>query len=126
VLEGRLTATFNVFSEEHTTASSAGVLAPGTHEIRLSYARRRAGGGDVTLAVDGDVVGEGEVPHNLPFRWQIGGAGLLIGRDHGFPVSESYTTPFPFTGTIGDVTVEIPMFAPPPEAVDVGAALRHE
>jgi arylsulfatase len=125
VLDGRLAVTFNIFSEEHTTASAAGVLGPGDHEVRLSYDRAKVGG-TVTLAVDGEVVAEGAITHNLPFRWQIGGAGLLVGRDHGFPVSESYTTPFPFTGTIDRVTVEIPMFAPPPEAVDVQAALRHE
>ena len=125
VRDSRLAVTFNIFSEEHTTVTDAGVLPPGAHEARLSYDRAKVGG-RVTLAVDGTVVAEGTITHNLPFRWQIGGAGLLIGRDHGFPVSESYSTPFPFTGTIGDVTVEIPMFAPPPEAVDVAASLRHE
>ncbi|MGI8663432.1 MAG: arylsulfatase [Acidimicrobiales bacterium] len=125
VLDGCMRATFNIFSAEHTTASTAGPITAGEHELRLSYQRRDVGG-RVTLAVDDDVVGEGDVAHNLPFRWQIGGGGLLIGRDSGFPVSESYATPFPFTGTIHEVTVEIPMFAPKPPAADVAASLRHE
>ena len=45
------------------------------------------------------VVAEGPLPRRLPMRWQIGGAGLLVGRDRGFPVCDDYQPPFAFTGT---------------------------
>ena len=49
---------------------------------------------------------------NLPFRWQIGGAGLLVGRDRGFPVCDDYQPPFPFTGTLHQIVLEIPSLEP--------------
>ena len=72
-----------------------------------------------------------ELSHDLPFRWQIGGAGLHIGVDRGFPVCDDYDPPFPFAGTVDRVEIEIPHFAPRPDgaarsAADVAQALRHD
>ena len=68
-----------------------------------------------------------------PFRWQIGSAGLTIGYDRGFPVCDDYAPPFPFTGTLHDVTFEIPMLAPKhghrdetAARAEVGIALKSE
>jgi hypothetical protein len=52
------------------------------------------------------------LPEDLPFRWQIGGAGLRIGRDAGFPVCDDYRPPFAFTGTIDHIAVESAALAP--------------
>jgi arylsulfatase len=78
------------------------------------------------LAVDGTDVAAGTLPRDLPFRWQIGGAGLLIGRDRGFPVCDDYEPPFEFQGTIERLTFEVPMFAPAEPAEEVAVALKHE
>ena len=78
------------------------------------------------MRVDDVVVAEGVVPADLPFRWQIGGAGLLVGRDRGFPVAAEYQPPFPCTANLDWVLLESP-FAPPRDAdAEVAAALRHE
>jgi hypothetical protein len=66
------------------------------------------------------------VGQDLPFRWQIGGTGLLIGRDRGFPVCDDYRPPFPFTGTIRHVAIEAPPASPRDTAAEVRQALRHE
>jgi arylsulfatase len=124
VLDGALTATFNLFGQPHSTRATE-ALEAGEHRVRMSYERAPAGGGAIVLAIDDRVVGQGSVPHDLPFRWQIGGAGLLVGRDHGFPVCDDYRPPFAFTGGLDRVVIEIPMFAPPPDA-DVERSLRHE
>jgi hypothetical protein len=75
-------------------------------------------------------VGDRALPADLPFRWQIGGTGLLVGRDRGFPVCDDYTPPFPFTGSLHRLTFEIPSLAPQDVPVDVdaevAAALQHE
>jgi arylsulfatase len=89
-------------------------LGPGDHELGLAYERQ----GDrrtIRLRVDDEVVAEGELPEDLPFRWQVGGGGLLIGRDVGFPVSDDYKPPFPISADLRSVTFEIPMLAPKPE-----------
>jgi hypothetical protein len=46
-------------------------------------------------------------------------APLLIGRDEGFAVSEDYQPPFPFTGEIGHVILEVP------ESIDLRSAHEH-
>ena len=76
------------------------------------------------MAVDDVPVAEGRLSDHLPFRWQIGGAGLLVGRDRGLPVSDDYEPPFPLTATLRALVLTGPARRPPPTAVT--AALRHE
>jgi arylsulfatase len=127
LLGGQPVATFCLFGEPHRAASPV-ALDGGAHELGLRYERARAGGGPVTLLVDGAPVAEVVLPEDLPFRWQIGGAGLLIGRDAGFPVCDDYRTPFPFGGTIDTLVVESHSLAPRAGAAGeaVSQAVRHE
>ncbi|HEX6569611.1 MAG TPA: arylsulfatase [Acidimicrobiales bacterium] len=105
LLGGRQVATFFLFGAPHRVAAPA-ALAPGPHTLALTYRRVAAGGGPVALHADGATVAEAALPEDLPFRWQIGGAGLLVGRDAGFPVCDDYRPPFAFTGTLGTLVVE--------------------
>ena len=105
---------------------STTVVPAGQHALDVEYRRAHPAGGPVVLRVDDEVVAEGKLPVNLPFRWQIGGAGLLVGRDTGFPVCDDYTPPFPFTGHIRQLVVETPGASARTAAADVIAALRHE
>ena len=63
------------------------------------------------LFCDDESVGEGRLPKDLPFRWQIGGARFHIGLDRGFPVTDDYAVPFPYSGTIRGVAIELPQLA---------------
>jgi hypothetical protein len=125
LLDGRPVITFNIFSVPHRFASTRTVAA-GRHALGVEYRREQPAGGPIVLRVDGDVVAEGRLPVNLPFRWQIGGAGLLVGRDRGFPVCDDYDPPFAFTGTLEAVTFEIPSLAPTVGREEIVTALRHE
>ena len=78
------------------------------------------------MTIDGAAVATGRLGRSLPFRWQIGGGGLLIGRDAGFPVCDDYRPPFPFTGTLHEVTIELPGLAPRDPATEVALALHRE
>ena len=97
LLGGRPVAVFNVCGDVHRLAPDE-VVGAGAHELRLEYVRSASGGGKAVLELDGRALAELELARDLPFRWQIGGAGLSIGRDRGFPVCDDYTPPFPFTG----------------------------
>ncbi|HEY6698703.1 MAG TPA: arylsulfatase [Acidimicrobiales bacterium] len=133
VVDGRPAVAFSLFGALHRAASSV-ALAPGRRLVRLGYERardRREGGGVVQLGVEGDCVAELELPHDLPFRWQIGGAGLHIGLDRGFPVCDDYEPPYPFAGAIDRIEIVIPHLAPRADdaarsAADVAQALRHD
>ena len=125
LLEGRLVLTFSLFGAPYRFESAPAVPA-GRHALAVEYRRQQPAGGPVVLRVDGEIVAEGSLPVNLPFRWQIGGAGLLVGRDRGFPVCDDYEPPFPFTGTLREVVFEIPSLAPRVPDDEIATALRHE
>jgi hypothetical protein len=125
LLDGRLVATFNVFGTAHRF-EAAQLMPPGAHSLSIEYRREQPAGGPVVLYVDGEVVAEGRLPVNLPFRWQIGGAGLLVGGDRGFPVCDDYEPPFAFTGVLHEVVLEIPSLEPRVSRDEVVTALRHE
>jgi arylsulfatase len=125
LLGGRPVVTFNLFGTPYRTAGPD-PLTSGARDLTVEYRRARAGGGTVAVAVDGAAVAEGTVGQDLPFRWQIGAAGLLVGHDRGFPVCDDYEPPFPCTATIERIIIELPHAPPPPAAEEVAAALRHE
>src|SRR5690606_40049944 len=96
VVEGRPAVAFSLFGEAHVAGATA-PLPPGRHQLAVAYERTGAGGGPVRLEVDGEEVAGLVLPADLPFRWQIGGARLLVGRHAGLPVVDAYRPPFPFT-----------------------------
>ena len=53
----------------------------------------------------------------------VSSVGSSIGMDHGSAVSTRYSAPFAFTGTLHDVTIELPRR---PDKADVAAAAASE
>ena len=122
---GRPVVAFNLFGVVSRIAGEE-PLTPGAHVLRFQFTREGKSGGLGKLSIDGQVVAEGRLTRNLPLRWQIGGAGLTIGHDRGFPVCDDYAPPFPFTGVLHRVVIEAPSFAPRDARQEVATALRHE
>jgi arylsulfatase len=60
--------------------------------------------GRARLLIDGKIVGEAEFPVTIPLAIGIGG-GLTVGRNPGSPITQMYSSPFAFTGTVEKVTV---------------------
>ena len=66
-----------------------------------------AKGGDVTLYVDGDKVGEGRVDATVPMVYSADET-CDVGADTGSPVSDDYTSDDSrFTGTVNWVQLDI-------------------
>jgi arylsulfatase len=60
----------------------------------------------VTLTVNGAKVAEGQLPKTIPLQISLG-EGMDIGMDVGSPVDFTYKLPFPFTGKIEKVTIDL-------------------
>jgi arylsulfatase A-like enzyme len=80
-------------------------LASGRHELRYTFSKQGAEPGIGALFIDDVPVGTAEVPRTWPNRAVQGG--LTCGRDAGLEVSDAYRGPFPFTGLLHRVVVEI-------------------
>jgi len=124
LLEGKPVVAFNLMGEVFRYAARE-PLAAGRHAMVVEYdwAGKTS---QMRLAVDGKVAAEGPFARRMPLRWQIGGAGLLVGRDRGFPVCDDYRPPFPFSGTIERVVLEVPALAPRDAVQETAAALHRE
>ena len=77
----------------------------GRVELRYEFTRTGSRQGRGALYVDGKLAGAVDIPKTWPVHGTTGG--VHCGRDGGAPVSEAYTPPFPFTGTIHRLVVEL-------------------
>ncbi|MBV8295198.1 MAG: sulfatase-like hydrolase/transferase, partial [Acidimicrobiia bacterium] len=109
VVDGRLTYVHNLLNIEQHRVQARQPLLPGRHTVVFRYEKTGEHQGRGVLFVDGEVVGNGDIPRFTPNRFALAGAGLSVGRDaSGLAVCDDYVAPFPFTGTIvGDVTVDV-------------------
>jgi arylsulfatase A-like enzyme len=89
-------------------------------------ARCTRDGDSALLWVHHDGVPVGSVAFNgvLPLALQHGGAGLRLGYDAGFPVSDDYSPPAPWTGVLHEVVIDA-TGGPDPAPVDLVRAAFH-
>jgi arylsulfatase len=125
LLDGCPVVTFNLFGAVYRAAATA-PIASGRHRVGFEYAREAPGGGPVRVVVDGEMCAEVRLPHDVPFRWQVAGTGLFVGRDRGLPVCDDYEPPFEFDGTLAQVVIESSMLVPRDVQQEVRAAIIHE
>jgi arylsulfatase len=80
-----------------------------------------------TLEVDGRAIGETAATISAPYIWQFGGTGFCLGYDRPLSVTEDYEPPFPWTGVLRSVIVEVPAGAAPTDLERAAqTALRSE
>ena len=106
--DGYLHYEFNLFEVQRTKIRSATALPVGkaTIEVESRLVDKIGGPMDVTLRVNGDVVGMGRVPAAMSLHF-TSNATFDIGIDLDSPVSLDYydRAPFAFNGTIGTTRV---------------------
>jgi arylsulfatase len=73
--------------------------------LHVHLARDSRTTGWCEISIDGDPAGRADIP--LYMR-MISSVGASVGYDHGSPVSTRYTAPFPFTGTLHEVVIQLP------------------
>ena len=91
--DGKLKYCYNVARREALLSSRRRAPIPaGEHQVRMEFAYAGGGlgkGGKVTLYVDGNKVGEGEIPMTLAMVFSADD-GCDVGEDTGAPVSPDY------------------------------------
>lgn len=99
-------------------------LTPGEHRLGLEYVVGERGGTFV-LRHEDQVLKTLSLALPLPVRWQIGGPGLQVGCDSGFPVSDDYAPPYALEP---GVLVRLDVTSSPgaTEADDTDVVLQHE
>jgi arylsulfatase len=114
VQDGRLHHVYNFMGEDEQWVSSQDMVPLGRHILGVRY--ERTGNvenshtplGEVSLYVDGTVVGTRGGVRAHPGSFGLAGAGIKVGSNPGQAVCSSYRAPFPFTGgTIAKGVVDI-------------------
>ena len=115
VQDRKLTYAFNWVGTYLQTITADRDLEPGPHVVTAEFAAAGrsqdpampGARGTLTLYVDDDVVGSGEIV-TQPGLFCAVGDGLCVGRDDASPVTSAYAAPFTFTGgTIDKVVVDV-------------------
>ena len=91
--DGRLKFCYNLFGLQRFTTESASPLPAGKHQVRMEFAYAGGGlakGGDVTLYVDGQKAGAGQLPATEPMAFS-GDETCDVGNETGSSVSDDYT-----------------------------------
>jgi arylsulfatase len=120
--EGRPVFTMNLLGMERPKWEGAAALPPGRHTLVFDWQMAPTGGpfgrgGTGTLSVNGQQVARRALPRTLPFTWAWDET-FDVGSDTGTSVDDSdYQSPFPFTGRIQRVVVDLGESSITPEAL---------
>jgi arylsulfatase len=107
--DGRPAYCYNFFGLQRFKSYGEQPAPAGEHQIRMEFAYDGGGlgkGGDVTLYLDGDKVGEGRVEHTVPMLFSADET-LDLGRDSATPVSDDHGSDNAFTGRVRWVQIDI-------------------
>jgi len=107
---GRPTYCYNLLGVQRFKVTGDAVLGAGEHQVRAEFAYDGGGlgkGGDITLYVDGDQVGEGRVEATVPMIFSADET-ADVGSDAASPVSDDYAgETSQFNGAIRWVQIDI-------------------
>jgi arylsulfatase len=109
--DGLLRHTYSMLGVDTYQQVASTRLPTGEVTVKMLFETKEAkpgSGGHVTLFVNGEEVGEGEMPHTVPITF-TSYAAMDIGRDNGLVVDLSYESkaPYAFTGTVKKVVFEL-------------------
>ncbi len=102
VLGDRLCFDYNAFGD-HTLIESDVTIPADARELTVRF-ERIGRAGRIEIRIDGLPCGAADVPYAMRMMSSIGAS---IGSGTHSPVSTAYTGPFPFEGTLHEVTVDV-------------------
>jgi arylsulfatase len=107
VKDRRLVYVHNHLGLDEYRIRSTEDLPAGKAVLRFRFTRTGEHQGRGALYVGERLIGDGHIPHTVPFVIETSGEGLCCGYDSGLPVTTDYRSPFRFTGRIEQVVVEL-------------------
>jgi len=99
----RLVVDYNAFND-HSILESDHSIVEGDNELSVLITRTGRRSGHIEVVVNGEVCGSIELPFMMRM---ISSIGASVGLDRGSAVSERYESPYPFTGEIKDLTIQL-------------------
>lgn len=114
VQNGKLTYGYNYVTDSYFHVESAQPLPSGRHIFSFQFtptgpmdmALGKGTPANIKLFVDGQQVGEGNLPVTIPLSLGLS-AGVAIGADPGSPTMLDYQPPFRFTGQVNKALVDV-------------------
>ena len=114
VQNGKLCHAYNYVGRNIYYVESAEAVSSGRHQLRFEFqmtgkpdiAHGKGAPGKGQLYVDDKLVGQGDIPLTTPLTFGVVSY-INCGADVGAPVTPKYQPPFPFTGKIYKVTVDV-------------------
>ncbi len=105
VQDDRLVVDYKSFDQRTVVESTIEVpVGDSTLHVHLEREGRTTGWAEVSI--DGEPAGRGDIPF---YMRMVSSVGSSVGFDHGSAVSERYESPFAFSGTLHDVSVQLPV-----------------
>ncbi|MEL7206684.1 MAG: arylsulfatase [Actinomycetota bacterium] len=102
VKDDRLCFDYNAFGD-HTLVTSDPTIPAGATQLTARF-ERTGRTGALELRIDGEPCGRADIPWVMRM---VGSNGTDIGKGTHSPVSREFTGPFPFEGTLHEVTVDL-------------------
>jgi arylsulfatase len=114
VKDNKLHYVHNYVDVAEYQVQSTQTLPEGKIQLRFEFeptgqpeiAKGKGTPGRATLYINANPCGQADFPTTIPLLIGLGG-GLSVGRNPGSAISKLYPSPFPFTGTIYQVTVDV-------------------
>jgi arylsulfatase A-like enzyme len=114
VQNGKLHYVYNYVGSSFSHVESGKPIPTGRHLLRFEFdltgkpdiKTGKGAPGRAQLYIDGELVGQVDVPLTMPLSLGLGG-GFVCGADTGSTVWNKYEPPFRFTGSLYNVTVDV-------------------
>jgi arylsulfatase len=126
VLDGRLRYVHNLLGRERFTIEATSPVPPGARTLGYEFSSNGDFSGTGRLLVDGELVGEGDLPRTTPVRYSIIGAGVTCGWELGPAIGDGYTAPFRYTGSLRRVCVSVAGRAQRDAAAEYAALMSEQ
>jgi len=114
VQDGKLQYVYNYVARTFFHAESNAEVPAGRHQLRYEFEvtgepevlKGKGVPGRGQLYIDGNLVGQVAMSVTNPIMLGLA-SGVAVGADPGSPVTDKYTAPFPFSGTLHSVTMDV-------------------